>query len=103
MARRWVEVDDDQELLTEACEMVTLSQYASMLSPDLEEMACTSYARLVELAEELEMPAPPPLAEMGRSGAFTVLDAWVEDSGLYHVDARWCHLRDGGHWAHQCS
>mgnify|MGYP007024034820 CR=1 FL=1 len=84
------------------CEVSTLAMYAAMLSPDLEEMACASYGRLVELAEEMEMPAPPALAEMGLSGALTPLDSWLAESGLYHQGRRWCHPRDGGHWAHQC-
>ncbi|OUC96066.1 hypothetical protein [Streptosporangium minutum] len=102
MARKWVDVDDRRELLEEAYEVTTLAMYASMLSPDLEGVACGSYGRLVELAEELDMPAPPLLAEVGKSGASTPLDAWLSEGGLYHSGRRWCDLRDGGHWAHQC-
>ena len=82
--------------------MVVLSQYGAMLSPDADGMGVASYRRLVELADELGMPAPPPWVQMGRSGARTPVDEWLDEAGLYHAGRRWCSGRDGGHWAHQC-
>jgi|GEM_PF-2179470 len=79
--------------------MVVLSQYGAMLSPDADGTGVASYRRLVELAHELGMPAPPPWEQMGRA---RTLDEWLDEAGLYHVGGRWCSGRDGGHWAHQC-
>lgn len=79
------------------------AQYAALLDPAGDDgEGVEAYRRLVELAGELGWPAPPPWEEMGRSGPWTPVDAWLDGAGLYHQGGRWCSGRGGGHWAHQC-
>jgi hypothetical protein len=41
-----------------------------------------SYARMVELAEMLGCPPPPPIEDLGQSGAWTPADQWLTECGL---------------------
>lgn len=92
----------DTAALQEACQMVVYAQYAAMLDPAGDGAGVASYRRLVELAGELGLPAPPPWEEMGRSGPWTPVDEWLDGAGLYHQGGRWCSGRGGGHWVYQC-
>lgn len=81
--------------MEEACDALILAENGAMVDAPHTDGA---YARLVELAAELDMPRPPDPRLMATTAAS---ERWSCEVGLWHLPHT-CRRRHESHWAYQC-